>query len=287
MKIYVSTRVSVLTGAVLLSALLTGAAPVAAAEDSHGARATEEQPRESLPARTDSTPAEQDRNLLLKIRQVNDDVFTSLQSFVCNEQIERFRGKAGSGDARPIDTVVAKVSFENGVEHYMDIRQNNRQRPSISSLSGAWSEGEFGTLLRQTQILLKAEPAMFQRYADVNGTSAAIYSFDVSEDDSPWDLEISSKHFRIPFRTDIWVSRDSGQILRIERTSTGVPWQMGISEIRWGVTLEPVEMNGRTWLLPKKGDYAVLYEDSGRREWNEMTFSNYHRYGSEVALRFQ
>jgi hypothetical protein len=61
---------------------------------------------------------------------------------------------------------------------------------------------------------------------------------------------------------------------------------MGISELRWSVTLERVDLNGKTWLLPKTGEYDVLYEKTGRREWNLMNFSGYHRYGSEVALRF-
>jgi hypothetical protein len=288
MTICVSIRVSVIIGAAVLGANLVAATPVQPSEDSRpAARTTAVQPDRSVPAIADpAVPLERNQDLAARLRQANEDVFTSLQSFVCSEQIERFRGKLGSQEVHPVDTVLAKVSFENGVEHYTDIRQNSRPRPSISSLVGAWSEGEFGTLLRQTALLLETQTAVFQMYADLNGTPAAVYTLDVSEENSPWDLEIASKHFQIPFRTELWVARDSGQIVRIERISTGVPWRMGISEIRWGVTLEPVELNGRRWLLPTKGDYAVFYQESGRHEWNKMTFSNYHRYGSEVALHF-
>ena len=59
-----------------------------------------------------------------------------------------------------------------------------------------------------------------------------------------------------------------------------------ISEVDWSVKLAPVELNGHTWLLPKSGQYAVLYAESNRREWNLMSFSDYRRYGSEVAVRF-
>jgi hypothetical protein len=178
------------------------------------------------------------------------------------------------------------VSFESGVEVYTDIYQNNRKRAVIADLPGAWSEGEFGTLLQQTQMLLETGPVLFREYTDLNGTPAAIYSIEVAEQNSSWDLLIESYHYRIPFRAEIWVARGTGQILKIERTSTWIPPHMGISEIRWGVTLEMGDLNGKSWLLPKSGDYTVLYEQRGRREWNEITFSAYRRYGSKTVLRF-
>lgn len=232
-------------------------------------------------------PEAKPADLLTVARQANEEVYRDLESFVCDEQIQRFKGRLSGESSRRIDTVLARVSFENGVEHYDDIRQNNRERPSMSSIAGAWSTGEFGTLLRQTEDLMRTQPALFRMYTEVDGTSAAVYGIEISAENSPWDLEIVSRHYRIPFRTEIWVSRASGQILKIERVSTSIPFHMGISEIRWGVTLQPVDLNGRMWLLPKNGNYAVQYEESGRSEWNDMSFANYHRYGSEVALRFQ
>jgi len=50
--------------------------------------------------------------------------------------------------------------------------------------------------------------------------------------------------------------------------------------------LGTVELNGKSWLLPKSGEYAVFYADSHRREWNLMSFSGYRHYGSEVTLSF-
>ncbi|MBV9303020.1 MAG: hypothetical protein JOY62_09095 [Acidobacteriaceae bacterium] len=221
-----------------------------------------------------------------QIRAVNESLYTDLQNFVCRETVERFKGPLGAVTGQQIDTITAKVSFENGVEHYEQIRQDNRARSRMSSIEGAWSEGEYGTLLRQTQALLGTQTLRFEAASEFEGVPAAIYRFDVSEQDSPWDLEVDAQHYRVPFRTDVWVSKSLAQILKIERTSTAIPFDTQISEIRWSVTLEPVELNGKRWLLPNTGDYSVSYEALNRREWNRMSFSDYHRYGSEVALTF-
>lgn len=225
-------------------------------------------------------------DLLARAQLQNELLYTDLQSFVCSEQMERYQGRLNGENPRQIDTVNAQVSFENGVENYTDIHQNNRQRMSLSNLSGAWSEGEFGTLLRQTRALLATQPVSLQTNADLNGVPVALYSFEVSGQDSPWDLSVKSLQFRVPFRTQVWVSKSSGQILKIARASTAIPPDSGISEIQWSVVLKPVQMDGKTWLLPNTGEYSVLYERSNHREWNVINFSDYHRYASRSVIHF-
>ena len=138
-------------------------------------------------------------DLLARVRQTNEDVFGSLKSFVCDEEIRRFKGSMRDEGRHPIDTISASVSFENGVEHYTDIRQNGHERRTMASIIGAWSTGEFGTLLRQTEDLLRTQPVVFREYRDFDGIPAAIYSMELSRENSPWDLEIQSQHYHVPF----------------------------------------------------------------------------------------
>lgn len=244
------------------------------------------QPRAGEPA--DNTgPAAVENDLLVRVRAANEQLYRDLESFVCNEQIVRYVGRSNEEKPRQIDLLTAQVSFENGVEQYTDVRQNRHRRASISSISGAWSENEFGTLLKQTQTFLSTQQVDFLKDSDLDGVPAALYAFDVSEQESPWDLEVGGEHFQVPFHTEVWVSRDSGEILQIDRTSLGAPEEAQISELRWSLRLAPVELNGRAWLLPKTAEYQVSYDASDRREWNRMTFSDYRRYGSQVELHFE
>ena len=225
-------------------------------------------------------------DILERARVANDDVYSALQSFVCNEEINRFRGNLNGQSAHPVDTVTAKLSFERGVEQYSEVFQNNRQRPGITSLVGAWSEGEYGTLLLQTQQLLSTQKVAFETFEDVKGEQAAIYHFDVASEDSPWDLEVAGHHYRLAFNTKVWISVKSGQILKIDRSSLGLAPETRISEIQWGITLDRVGINGKQWLLPTTGTYAVLYNQSKRKEWNSISFTNYQRYGAQTELKF-
>jgi len=232
------------------------------------------------------TPA-QEKQLLERARAANGDLYSTLKSFVCREEIQRYKGDLKGSKTRFIDHVSTNLSFENGVERYTDIFQNKDSRPSMSAIAGAWSEGEFGTLLQQTGKLLEIQLVSFVAFEALADIPTAIYRFEVSEKQSPWDLEVGSQHYQIPFTTDVWISVASGEILKIARKSITIPAETRISEIAWNVSLSAVDLNGTTWLLPNAAGYAVSYQESKRREWNQMSFSNYHRYGAESSLKFE
>jgi hypothetical protein len=277
---------SVCLGVLLVAA--TGSPLCAAAAGASGEGSNETVNREiGLPkAPAFKTTFRMQADLLAKARSANDDLYSTLQSFVCREEMQRYKGDLKGRTTRPIDTVTANLSFESGVEHYSEIYQNTRSRNDMSSIAGAWSEGEFGTLLRQTEKLLNTQEVVFQAFTTVQGTEAAVYRFDVDSAESPWDLDVAGHHYHLAFQTDVWISTTTGEILKIARKSLNIPAEIRISGIEWTVGLLSVELNDKTWLLPKTGTYAVYYDQSNRREWNEMSFSNYKRYGSEASLRF-
>jgi hypothetical protein len=233
-----------------------------------------------------SSKIQPERQPLEKARAANTGIYSTLKSFVCHEEIERYKGDLGGSKKRVIDHVSANLSFENGIEQYFDVLQNKNRRASMSAISGAWSEGEFGTLLQQTDKLLNVYPVAFVAFVDLADTPTAIYRFEVPEHESPWDLVVGAQHYLIPFSTDVWISIATGEILKIARKSLAIPLETRISEIDWDVAMSAVDLNGKKWLVPTEAAYSVTYGESKRREWNRMSFSNYHRYASESSLRF-
>ena len=224
--------------------------------------------------------------LLARAATVNQARYATLESFVCSEVIERYKGRLGSRRVRHLDTVSAKVSLESGTERYSDVRQKNRSIQDLAKLDGAWSEGEFGSLLGESEQLLRTQSAVIDGAAELDGVPAVMLHFDVAADDSSWDLTVGGQHYFVSFRTRVWLSKATGDILKIVRTSTNIPSGLRIAQIDWSVTLSPVEFDGRRWLLPSTGEYQVLYQNTGWREWNTLQFRDYHRYGAEVKLRF-
>jgi hypothetical protein len=127
------------------------------------------QPREEMPdipvsAHSPAIPAAPEPEFLDKVRAVNEGLYANLESFICSERIERYRGKLGAQSGRQLDTITARVAFEHGAERYSDITERGRSLLGFATLTGAWSQGEFGTLLLQTESLLRTQQIEIRAY---------------------------------------------------------------------------------------------------------------------------
>ena len=200
--------------------------------------------------------------------------------------MERFRGHLNGDNPKQIDTVLAQVSFENGVENYSSVQQNNRERPSLDSIPGAWSEGEFGTLLRRQGRCSPHRTLTEQTTSDQNKQAAVLYSLNVSGEDSPWNLIVGNKKYRVPFRTDVLV----GQATDASFISPGhrQPCRLtsGSPKCSGGVALETSTVGRERMATPVTGEYSILYHQANRREWNEISFANYHHYTASSVMHF-
>lgn len=228
-----------------------------------------------------------EQSLLSRARENSANLASALTNFICRERMERFRAAHGETIGKPIDVITANVSFDGGTERYSDIFQNNKERKSISRISGAWSEGEYATFLNETRKVLDRGVLKLQSVSSLNGEPAGLFSFEFDQTNTPWDLQIGSNHYPVGFLFEMWVSLKSGEILRVSRSSTSISPQSLISEIDWLVDFGPFNIDGKTFMLPKDGVYSVTYLSSPKHEWNVLTFSDYHRFSSEVAIHFQ
>ena len=97
-----------------------------------------------------------------------------------------------------------------------------RVRDAMSSIPGAWSEGEFGTLLQQTAKLLNTQEVLFQAFTTLDGTEAAVYRFDVSfwpiaPGTWKWVL-IRTGQSTTPERYDDWLDGE------LKKLDAALPW---------------------------------------------------------------
>jgi hypothetical protein len=225
--------------------------------------------------------------LLEQARQSASRIHQVMAGFVCSERITRFNGNLGNKQSRKIDVITSRVAYNSDKEQYTDIRQNDKPLSRIGAVKGAWSEGEYGTFLREAGAILNSRPVRFLSISSLDNQPAAAYSFDLAAEESPWDIQVSGKHYTLPFHGQLWISPGTGNILRIDRISSRVPPETGISGVNWSVGFAQIDVEGKSCWLPVKAIYSVTYLNSGRHEWNTIVFSDYHRYGSDVVVHFQ
>lgn len=212
--------------------------------------------------------------------------YASLKDFTCKEQIERYRGSVRNPRSHKIDVITSQLSYHGDSEHYANIRQNDKPLNEIGSLSGAWSQGEYGTILHETMKALDSRVVTFVSFHDLDGAAAAVYSFDYTATDSPWDISVGGTHYSVPFLCQIWASASTGDVMRIERIAHDVPPSTGISVVNWAAVFGPTSVDGKILWLPAKAIYSVSYLNSDRHDWNQIAFSEYKPVGTNFPKKW-
>ncbi len=242
----------------------------------------------SQPSRASSPePGLSGYDLLLRGREASSRIYRELSSVVCRERIDRFKGPIADAAGHAVDVINSDVSMEEGVERYSNVRQNEKPRPSISRIGGAWSEGEYSTLLRQTAETLDSDTAIrVGVISKLRGTPAILFPFDVPQSESNWAFLVRSKHYVLGYHGEVWISQATGEVLRIRRTASQMPSGTGISQVDWSVDFGPSDLDGHSFILPLTGVYSVTYPRDQHREWNVISFSNYHHFGVDISIHY-
>ena len=203
---------------------------------------------------------------------------------------ESTASKARSADVegRALDVITSDVSMEEGVERYSNIRQNNKPRPSISRIGGAWSEGEYSTFLRQTAEILDSDTVIkmgvITRLNRHSGYSLSIRRVAVRQHlGLPGQIE--ALHAGIP--------RRSLDLANHRRSATHSTHRQPDSRRHWhlagGLERRLRSERSRRALLHPAVDRPPTASPIPRdqhREWNVISFSDYHHYGVDITIHY-
>jgi len=219
-------------------------------------------------------------------RDSSNRMFSEVENVICNEHVERYKGHR-DGTNHQVDVVEAKVAVEDGEERYSEIVQNNRHRNTMQQIGGAWSEGEYATFLREARRILSSNEFITQGYlTTLNGVPAVMFPYDMDEKQSSWDFLVRAHRYMLAFHGELWISQETGELLRSRRIARHLDISTGINEVDWTVDFSKVELNGRPLCLPAKALYSVTYRRDENREFNLTSFNNYKRFGSDSTIKF-
>ena len=127
---------------------------------------------------------------------------------MCQEVITRYVSETRIPSWNVIDVVSAEVVYDQGKETYRNMTINGKASKKPPEESGAWSTGEFGTIL--AALFSPGTDATFKYVED--GTSshlpAAIYDYSVDRLRSAWTIHVTSQYIVPAYKGSVgWTSR--------------------------------------------------------------------------------
>jgi hypothetical protein len=222
-----------------------------------------------------------------KLQEALDEKIAMISSVVIHETTVRY-WQAGR-TVRRLDTVDTDVEIIDGAERYSGVRRNSVALADTAEISGAWSFGEVVTLLRGARDALNQQVLDSRSIIVENGNPVVQMAFHYPSDSHRWFVSVASRVYWLDFRGKIWLSPETGDLLRVSWESTAAPPPAtGVTSVLWTVDFRSAEVGGRICTLPATGTYRVNHSvGDAWSEWNVTRFAGTGRYGSQAEVRFE
>jgi hypothetical protein len=212
----------------------------------------------------------------------------TLPSYVCTEQVTRMQSESTPANFQPIDVVTMEVLYTDGREDYRNIQINGKKTvKKIEETGGAWSTGEFGTVLVNLFNPATGATFHFRRDSRAGGVMAKMYDFEVTREGFPLDHSHRCADLRSGLR-GFGVDRPGHRARAAHRDGRqGLP--RGVSHGPRGIGHRlPVHPPGRSQAVPAAGACGNLELPArhGPLLAQRDRFPNYHKYTGESTITF-
>ena len=225
-----------------------------------------------------------------------------MPDFVVKQLIARSAAYAGTGNWKPLDTVIIAVSYstEKG-EQYKVLAVDgapveSEKGSNYSNLSGSTTGGEFVEALDK---LFKPEShTSFKLLTTdtVRNQPSLVYEYEIAVE--------NNKNGGVGFKTPngsggysftsvpageagkVWIDRKEGRVLRIEFKATNIPVDFKVKAYSSTIDYDWVKIGDERVLLPITSDNRFTSQEGRQlfQDRNFIRFKNYQKYGAEVRI---
>lgn len=210
-----------------------------------------------------------------------------LPNYVCNENTTRYVSEGHVTDWHAIDVVSLELVYEGGKEDYRNIQINGKPVKGKVEDTGAWSTGEFGTIL--VDLMSPYTNAKFHYVKDTSlaGFSASLYDFSVDHQNSHWHVQFASQSILPAYKGSIWVDKKSARVVRIEMQATNIPHDFPEDTVETAVDYGFISLGAEEkFFLPTQAEILSCERGANVCGRNVIEFRNYHRFTGETKIIF-
>ena len=253
-----------------------------AQEDTAAASLPPAEPRAEVPP-----PINNRQAFILKAREVAATFLEGLPNYICQEVATRYVSETRVPSWSVVDVVAAELIYEGGKESYRNVTINGKPSKKPPEESGAWSTGEFGTIL--AALFNPATDGKFKYVEDATMAHqpASVYDFQVVRLRSSWTIHVPSQYIVPAHKGSVWIDKQSAHTLRIEMQAKDVPTEFPLISAESAVDYDYISLGTpEKFLLPVHAEVLSCARGSNQCERNAIDFRNYHKFSGESTIKF-
>jgi hypothetical protein len=238
-------------------------------------------------ARTPAPAAAAGDPVIEKARAAAVSYSEKLPNYICREFMTRYLSRSRPVNWEAQDVVSTDVVYEDGAEKYGNVAIDGKPvNKQLDQLDGAWSTGEFGTILRDLFSPYTNAAFQFRRYSTAAGLDARVYDFDVERDNSHWQVQVASQSVRPAYHGSVWIDPQTGHVLRIEMQAKELPEEFPLDTVESAIDYAYVRIGEADFLLPSHAESLACRRGASNCSRNAIDFRNYRKYNADTRITF-
>lgn len=233
--------------------------------------------------------ADQQKEILLQVREYALGYSQSLPNFICNQVTERKEDPSGSGQHyRSVDRLQEQLTYYDHQEKYKVVAVNGvmQEVADRTKLGGAISQGEFGSMMRE--IFDPETDAEFHWDAlhKLDGVIMNGFSYRIPVERSHYTIYHSGIDRRITagYHGLIYARQSDNAIMYITLICDDIPRGFPVQEVSERLWYGGVKISDRDFLLPLK--WESQSRDGSVRALNTAEFKLYRKYETSATIDF-
>lgn len=210
-----------------------------------------------------------------------------LPNYICQEVVSRYVSETRVPSWSVVDTVSAEVVYENQKESYRNLAINGKPSKKAPEETGAWSTGEFGTVLRNLFDPGTDADFKFVQEDTIAHKSSSVYKFSVVRARSSWKIWVPGQYIIPAYKGSVWLDKENGNVLRIEMQAKEIPEEFPRITVESAVDYEYISLGTpEKFLLPVHAEVLSCDRNSNECDRNVIDFRNYHKFTGESVIKF-
>ena len=226
--------------------------------------------------------------LVEKARDVAATFLENLPNYIVQESATRYASETRTPSWNVVDLVTAEVVFDDHHETYRNVQINGKATKKAPEESGAWSTGEFGTVLGSIFSSYSDAEFKFAQDDTIAHRPASVFDFKVQRLRSNWRIWTPGQYILPAYRGSFWIDKETGEVLRIEQQAREIPEKFPEVSIETAVDYESIRLGtAEKFLLPVHAEVLSCWRGSNDCERNVIEFRNYHKFTGESTIEFK
>lgn len=225
--------------------------------------------------------------LIEQARDAAASFLEGLPNYVCEEQTTRYVSETRQPSWNVIDIVSAELVYDDHQESYRNLQINGRPTKKSPEDSGAWSTGEFGTILANLFAPQSATEFKYIQGDTIEHRAASIFDFKVQRVRSNWRIWVPGQYVVPQYKGSVWIDNKTAQVLRIEMQAKQIPEEFPEISVETAVDYDTVSLGAADrFLLPVHAEALSCWRNSNECQRNVIEFRNYHKFEGESIIKF-